>query len=120
MRFVAHDFTQLLGLDYDETFSPVIKPATIRLNLDLALSQGRPLKQLDVSNAFLHGDLQEIVYLTQPPGFEDYSSKLCLSIAQGTLWFQAGSSGMVSALTSSKWGLGAAHTILHSSFSAKG
>jgi len=72
-RLVARGFSQQPGLDYDETSSPVIKPSTIRLILTIGLSQGWSVKQLDVSNAFLHGDLQEQVYLAQPPGFEDSS-----------------------------------------------
>jgi len=72
-RLVARGFTQLPGLDFDETFSPVVKHGTIRLILTLGLSHGWSIKQLDVSNAFLHGDLQEWVYLSQPPGFEDLS-----------------------------------------------
>lgn len=70
-RLVARGFTQLQGLDYDETFSLIVKPVTIRMILNLTLPQAWPLKQLDVSNTFLHGDLQEPVFLTQPPGFED-------------------------------------------------
>ena len=68
-RLVARGFSQQPGLDYDETFSLVIKPSTIRLILTIGLSQGWSVKQLDVSNAFLHGVLQEQVYLAQPPGF---------------------------------------------------
>jgi hypothetical protein len=60
-------------LDYDETFSLVVKHGTIRLILTLGLSHDWSIKQLNVSNAFLHGDLQERVYLSQPPGFEDSS-----------------------------------------------
>lgn len=60
---MARGFTQLPGLDFDETFSPVIKPGTIRLILSMGFSRGWLIRQLDVSNAFLHGDLQERVYL---------------------------------------------------------
>jgi hypothetical protein len=61
-RWVLHGFTQRPGVDFDETFSPVVKPATVRTVLSLALSRRWPIHQLDVKNAFLHGNLTEIVY----------------------------------------------------------
>ncbi|PRQ57405.1 putative RNA-directed DNA polymerase [Rosa chinensis] len=70
-RLVAKGFHQQQGIDYDETFSPVIKPATIRTVITLAVSRGWSLRQLDVKNAFLHGILKEDVYMVQPPGFID-------------------------------------------------
>jgi len=70
-RWVLRGFTQRPGIDFDETFSPVVKPATVRTVLSLALSRGWAVHQLDVKNAFLHGTLSETVYCAQPAGFED-------------------------------------------------
>jgi hypothetical protein len=70
-RWVVRGFSQQPGIDYDETFSPVVKPATICLVLSLAISSSWPIHQLDVKNAFLHGYLDEVVYSQQPSGFVD-------------------------------------------------
>ncbi|KAJ9564595.1 LOW QUALITY PROTEIN: hypothetical protein OSB04_000561, partial [Centaurea solstitialis] len=70
-RLVAQGFSQQPGLDFDDTFSPVVKPATIRTVLSISISQNWPIHQLDVKNAFLHGDLTETVYMSQPPGYVD-------------------------------------------------
>jgi transposase InsO family protein len=70
-RLVAKGFEQQRGIDYTDTFSLVIKSSTIRIVLALVVHFNWPLKQLDVSNGFLHGTLQEEVYMEQPQGFKD-------------------------------------------------
>lgn len=70
-RWVARGYNQEYGIDYSETFSPVVKSVTIHLVLHLAVTRSWPIKQLDVNNAILQSTLKEEVYVSQPPGFVD-------------------------------------------------
>jgi len=66
-RLVAKGYTQVYGVDYLDTFVLVAKLNTISVLLSLVANLGRPLQQFDVKNAFLHGDLEEEVYIEIPP-----------------------------------------------------
>ena len=70
-RLVVKGFGQKKGIDFDEIFSPVVKLSSIRIILGLATNQDLEIEQLDVKTAFLHGDLEEEIYMQQPEGFED-------------------------------------------------
>ncbi|UYV76125.1 hypothetical protein LAZ67_13002672 [Cordylochernes scorpioides] len=78
-RLVAKGYSQKPGLDYGETFSPVVKFDSIRTILSLCASLDMEMIQLDVKSAFLNGDLEEELYMEQPQGYEnpDFPNHVC-------------------------------------------
>jgi hypothetical protein len=76
-RFVAKGCSQCAGLDYTETFSPIIRMASLRLFLAIAAARDLELCQLDIDTAFLYAPIKEDVYIRQPLGFADGTSKVC-------------------------------------------
>ena len=75
-QLVAQGFSQRLGLDYNEAFSPVIKPTTIRTVLSIAATRKWSIRQVDINNAFLNGTVQEEVYMQQLEDFTSANSHL--------------------------------------------
>ena len=68
-RLVAKGYNQIEGIDYNEVFSPVVKHSSIRILLAIVVQRDWELHQLDVKTAFLHGDLEETIFMEQPEGF---------------------------------------------------
>eukprot|EP00252_Welwitschia_mirabilis_P001422 TRINITY_DN11285_c1_g1_i1.p1 TRINITY_DN11285_c1_g1~~TRINITY_DN11285_c1_g1_i1.p1 ORF type:complete len:107 (+),score=13.60 TRINITY_DN11285_c1_g1_i1:832-1152(+) len=69
VRLVAKGYKQVFGVDYAEVFAPIARYDTIRLVIALAAKNSWPIYQLDVKSAFPHGDLEEQVFIEQPPGY---------------------------------------------------
>jgi hypothetical protein len=78
-QLVAKGFHQQPGVNYGKTYSPVIKPTTVRAVLSIAISVGWSIHQIDIQNAFLHGHLSEEIFMSQPPGYQhpSYPTHVC-------------------------------------------
>ena len=85
-RLVAKGFHQTQGIDYNETFSQLVKASTVKLILSLAVLNHWSLRQVDINNACLHGYLTEKVYMQQPQGFVDQSKPTHICKLQKTLY----------------------------------
>ena len=97
-QLVVKGFIQKKRVDFDEIFSPVVKMTLIRIVLGLTASMNLEVEQLDVKTTFLHGDLEEEVYMDQPEGFKVKGKEhmVCRQGAHGvqtqkeSVWSQAG------------------------------
>ncbi|GBE87024.1 hypothetical protein SCP_1002700 [Sparassis crispa] len=76
-RLVAQGYSQIPGMDFLETFAPVVRLESIRAILALAVVNNWEIGQMDVKGAYLNGDLQEEIYMRQPEGFDDGSGRIC-------------------------------------------
>lgn len=76
-RLVVKGFSQKKGVDFDQTFSPVARMSTIRTLLSVAANENMTLTQIDVSSAFLYGEITETIFMRQPEGYNDGSNRVC-------------------------------------------
>ena len=76
-RLVAKGYSQILGMDYIDVFSPVVRLETIRVLLALATIKDWEIQQTDVKGAYLNGTLKEEIYMCQPKGYNDSTKRVC-------------------------------------------
>ncbi|KAE8237380.1 hypothetical protein A4X06_0g9247 [Tilletia controversa] len=76
-RLVAQGYTQVEGIDYDETFAPVARLSALRMMVTLAVQLGLRLHGMDVKTAYLNGELDVDIYMKQPPGYDDGTGRVC-------------------------------------------
>lgn len=76
-RLVVKGFSQKKGIDYEETFAPVVRYTSLRLLLALSAKHDWVIHQMDAVTAFLNGNLKEEIYMIQPDGFDDNSGRVC-------------------------------------------
>ena len=89
-RLVAKGYSQIPGIDYNEVFSPVVKHSSIRTLLSIVAMHDLELEQLDVKTAFLHGELEEDIYMEQPEGFViPGKEKLVCKLKKISVWIEA-------------------------------
>ena len=77
-RLVVKGYNQIYGIDFKDTFSPVTTYTTVRVLLAIAAQFGMKVKQLDVKTAFLHGEIDTVIYVKQPEGCHDGTDKVWL------------------------------------------
>lgn len=77
-RWVAKGYAQIAGIDFDETFAPVVRHGSLRILFAVAIKRGFEIYQMDAITAFLQSDLDEDIYMCQPEGYSDGSDKVCL------------------------------------------
>lgn len=85
-RLVAKGFTQKEGVDFNEIFSPLVKHCSIRVLLATVAKFGLHLEQMDVKTAFLHGELEERIYMKKPEGFEVKEKENWVCLLQKSLY----------------------------------
>jgi hypothetical protein len=93
-RVVAQGYTQIEGVDYDETFAPVAKLASLRMILALAAEHDLELQQMDVKSAYLNGELREEIFMEAPPGF-DVPDGMVLRLIKAVYGTKQGGTGLV-------------------------
>lgn len=95
-RVVARGFSQREGVDYNEIFSPVVRHTSIRVLLAMVAHQDLELEQLDVKTAFLHGELEEEIYMSQPEGVSSsWKRRLRVQVEEVLVWTKAVSETVV-------------------------